>query len=229
MKRFVGLFWLVLSLVACAGPQQVSRPLPSPETALPPPPRAEGTIWSGENQFNRLFTDTKAREVGDIVTILVAENTSAEGSATTKTDRESSVDADITQLFGLRAPIRGMRNPIEVADPRGALKADIKSAFDGSGTTTRSSTLTSTLTATVIEVLPNGNLRIEGSRETKLNNERQYLVLRGVIRPKDISQDNTVLSSSIASAEIQHFGRGVISDKQRPGWLGRIVDVIWPF
>jgi flagellar L-ring protein precursor FlgH len=89
--------------------------------------------------------------------------------------------------------------------------------------------MTASITARVMDVTPEGNLYIRGTREVKVNNETQYITLTGMIRPEDISPDNTILSSYIADAKIAYAGSGSVSDKQRPGWLMRAVDFIWPF
>ncbi|HDG98416.1 MAG TPA: flagellar basal body L-ring protein FlgH, partial [Desulfobacterales bacterium] len=108
-------------------------------------------------------------------------------------------------------------------------KASMSNSFDGSGSTSRDETMTASITARVVEVLPNGNLYIRGTRQIKVNNEVQYITLSGLIRPYDISPDNTVLSSYIADAKIEYTGKGAVSDKQRPGWLMRLLDYVWPF
>ena len=107
--------------------------------------------------------------------------------------------------------------------------ASLVNSFDGSGSTDRVETMTAFMTARVMNVTTNGNLYIEGRRQIRVNNETQFIILSGLIRPTDISPNNTVLSSYIADAKIEYLGSGSVSDKQRPGWLGRIVDVVWPF
>jgi flagellar L-ring protein precursor FlgH len=89
--------------------------------------------------------------------------------------------------------------------------------------------MTASIGCTVVEVLPNGNLVIRGSREIEVNGETQYIVLEGVVRPVDVASDNTVKSTQIADAKIYYTGRGVLTDKQKPGWLARLLDHIWPF
>jgi flagellar L-ring protein precursor FlgH len=108
-------------------------------------------------------------------------------------------------------------------------KASIQNNFTGSGETTRDESMTASITARVVEVTANGNLYIQGMREIKVNNEVQFMTLSGLIRPVDISPDNTILSSYVADAKISYSGRGAVSDKQRPGWLTRVIDFIWPF
>jgi flagellar L-ring protein precursor FlgH len=111
----------------------------------------------------------------------------------------------------------------------GEVKAGMANNFDGKGETTRSSQLAAYITAQVIQVLPNGYLVIHGSRQVRVNNENQIINVQGVIRTEDINSSNIVLSTYIADARIELIGEGVISDKQRPGWLARVLDWVWPF
>ena len=106
---------------------------------------------------------------------------------------------------------------------------DFGNKFDGQGTTTRSSRMTAFITARVIKVKPNGNLVIRGVRDVRVNNENQYIYLQGEVRPMDISSTNVVLSTYIADAVIELSGYGVVSDKQHPGLVARLLDWIWPF
>jgi len=188
--------------------------------ALPPPqqevaPRYEGSLFSGENGRNMFFVDRKARAVNDVVTVRIADVTSATGQANTNTNRTSSIAGSLDNVFGFK--------PGNVAD------ASLKFGFDGKGTTTRKNALSATVTAVVREVFPNGNLFVEGSKEVIINNERQYITVTGVVRPEDIAPDNSISSDLLADARLVYSGRGVLSDKQRPGLLGRVVDFVWPF
>lgn len=155
-----------------------------------------------------------------MVTVKIVENAEALKSASTKTSRDSSLSASVSSFFGAPLNVGGFK-----PEASGSLKND----FEGSGTTQRKDTLVATMTAKVVDVLPHGLLRVEGYREVLINNERQYIILRGVVRPEDIGADNTVLSSAVADAQIAYAGQGVVSDKQKPGWVGRILDHIWPF
>ncbi len=127
-------------------------------------------------------------------------------------------------LFGFERTLQNNR-----VDPAAVLKAKLENGFDGAGATKRKNSVAATLTAVVREVFPNGNLYIEGMKEVIINNERQYIILSGVIRPEDIRPDNSITSDLIADARIVYTGSGVVSDKQRPGWLGRLMDLVWPF
>ena len=110
-----------------------------------------------------------------------------------------------------------------------SVNASTSKSNQGSGTTTRGGTLTATISATIVEVLPNGNFRIEGSRSVTVNNEEQIMVLRGIVRPVDINFDNTIVSTMIADASITYTGEGVVADEQRVGWGMRLLSFIWPF
>ena len=110
-----------------------------------------------------------------------------------------------------------------------SVEASSTSKFSSTGETKRENTVTATLAARVVSVLPGGVMQIEGAREVKVNNENQILVVRGLIRAKDVQPDNSIESSSIADAHIEYYGQGVLGDKQKPGWLTRLLDNVWPF
>jgi flagellar L-ring protein FlgH len=189
-----------------------------------PPPRSDGSLFVGESRRSLLFVDRKAHLVQDVVTIRIVEAASASGEATTETERDSSISGSLEAIFGLEKTLQN--NGI---NPASVVKGGLTNNFDGSGTTSRKNSLLATITAVVREVFPNGNLYIEGKKEVIINNERQYIVLSGVIRPEDIGPDNSIRSDLIADARIEYSGRGILAEKQRPGWLGRVLDVVWPF
>jgi len=184
------------------------------------------SIWS-ENIS--LFGDVKARNLNDIVMIRVVENVSGLGKANTKTSRDSSLDATIDKFLG--APLNLNKNNFwgngNTFAPQ--VKGGMKDSFKGDGETTRQSKLDATISAKVVEILPNGNFVLESRKELVINKENQILVLKGIIRPEDIQSDNTVLSTKVADVKIYLVGDGIIGDKQGQGWLVRIIDKIWPF
>jgi flagellar L-ring protein precursor FlgH len=188
--------------------------------------RTKGSLWPADGREMLLFADHKARKVGDVVTVQIVEESSATKTASTKTAKNSSLSASLNALFGFEKSVARRNSNF---NPSSILDTSVANSFDGSGTTSRSGKVTGTIAATVRSVLTNGNLFIEGRREVIINNESQYLILFGVIRPRDISPSNTVLSTSIADARITYTGSGVISDKQQPGWFSRAVDRLWPF
>ena len=220
---------IVLLLVGCATPYgginagtepvEVNAPAPRYSESKAPIPADEMSLWSDDIPFGELFSDPKARRVGDIVTIQVAESSSASNSADTNTDRESSLSAGISEFFGLDA-----------ADLQDfSVSGELQSGFEGSGKTSRSGSLEAFITARVVEVLPNRNLKIIGSREIMVNNEKQIMTIYGVVRPRDISDANVVLSAFVADARIVYSGAGIVDDRQRPGWVANTLNTIWPF
>lgn len=178
-----------------------------------------GSLWSDEKPQSSLFSDFRANKVGDILTVRIVESSKGNKNASTSTEKDSSISTSLSALFGL---------PTDKLS-KGSVGAETSEKFDGAGSTSRSSQLSAVMTAKVLDVLPNGNLIIDGKREVIVNNETQMITINGVIRPEDIGQSNTILSSYIADARITYTGSGVIGDKQRVGWLVRIIDFIWPF
>ncbi len=178
-----------------------------------------GSLWNEGQSRHFFFQDAKASHVGDIVTVRVVENASGSKAAGTSTDRTSTIGTSTASFFG---------TPSNTLGNLGA-SADFSNSFEGDGSTSRSGNLTADVTAIVTAVYPNGNMLIEGEREVLINNEKEYLAVSGIIRPEDVQQGNTVISTVIADAKIEYSGSGVVSDKQRPGWFVRILDFIWPF
>jgi flagellar L-ring protein precursor FlgH len=205
-------------LIACVTPPPARPPAASPrETGQNLPARAEGSLWTPVSAT--LYADVKARNVGDIITVNVVESASASKNATTTTSRNSSLQAGWS---GVLAKLAGNWVGTDQA-------VNFANAFDGKGETTRNSSLNTYITARVVHLRPNGNLVIQGSRQVTVNNENQYINIQGEVRPEDVSANNIVLSTFVADAVIELNGQGVVSDKQRTGWLTRILDYIWPF
>jgi flagellar L-ring protein precursor FlgH len=237
MKKTTLLFVLIMLTAAvssCSSGSAFRRsrpnfePIPPPVQTMPAP-QYEGSLWEEQGMQSKLFTDPKARQVNDIITVLVVENVRAKGTTATKSTKDSSYDGEITELFGLPSSL-GMSNFLGSGEPfQPKVGAGVKNDFQGSGDTARTGLLTATITARVIEVYPNGTMRIGGVREVTINKETQYLVLTGIIRPEDISVGNVVRSDRIAEARIEYYGEGVLADKDRPGWLARALDWISPF
>jgi flagellar L-ring protein precursor FlgH len=194
------------------------EPVPSALSAQP----EEGGIYAVSTAAN-LFTDLKAARVNDIVTINVVESTSATDNATTGLDRQSGLNASWAGI------LETFQNAGMIKELASANTVDFGNKFDGKGTTTRSSRMTAFITARVIKVQSNGNLVIRGARDVRVNNENQYIYIQGEVRPVDISSNNVVLSTYIADAVIELSGYGVVSDKQHPGLVARLLDWIWPF
>lgn len=190
---------------------------------------SSGSLW---RDSAGLFEDRKARGVNDLVTINIVEASSASKKADTSTGRDSSMSAGIDSFLGNSLEYK-LENLIGNLGISGALTpkigASTKNSFSGTGNTTRAGSLVATITARVIDVLPNGNFIIESRKDITVNREKQLLLLRGVIRSEDITSDNTILSSQVANAEMIYTGDGIVNDKQGQGWMVRLLDYVWPF
>lgn len=180
-----------------------------------------GSIWPGATSNNLIFTDRKARNIGDIVTIVIDEKAEGENNANTETKRTSLTTANITG-FVQTNPDRTIMSGYNLG---GGLDSNLK----GEGKTNRDGLLKGRISARVVRVLPNGNLIIEGRRMLTVNSEDQFMVITGLIRPEDVTSDNLIFSQYISDARIVYAGKGVVDDKMRPGWMTRVVDWVWPF
>ncbi len=205
-----------------AFPERFSLPTAAGAQAVP----QEGTIYNASAGLD-LYQDSRAGKVGDIVLVRIVETSSGKKEATTKTERQSGVKGGVSGLFGFDTWL-AERNQ-NYTPSLTNLNATLANNFDGKGETERKSNVTATLSARIIDVTMQGNLEIRGYQEVSVNNEKQFIILTGLVRPEDIASDNSILSSHIADARIEYSGEGIISDKQRPGWLARAVDIVWPF
>jgi len=189
-----------------------------------------GSLFAASEQ-DTLFADSRARRVGDIVVVKLVENTKAQNKAETNADKDTSNNYGVNALFGRSKsgfiPLVGIGPQARVGTP--ALNTTSVSDLEATGTTKRENYVTSSMAARVTRVLPGGLLQIEGAREIRVNEETEYMVVRGMIRAKDVDADNTIYSTQIADATIEYYGRGVLADKQKPGWFTRLMDNIWPF
>ena len=171
-----------------------------------------------------IYSGRRAHRVGDHLTVRIAHSTQADSNANTTANKSSEAQIGVTAMLGLETQLADIG-----LTPAGLIGATAKNDFSGTGTTARQGSLTGTLTVQVVDVLPNGNLVIGGRQAVKINNEIQVLNLRGLVDPRAVADDNSVLSSQVADARIEFSGVGVVAGKQRPGWLARILDVIAPF
>jgi flagellar L-ring protein precursor FlgH len=169
-----------------------------------------------------LYRDIKARGVGDILTILVVENASATNTATTATQKKGDVSLNAPALAGLEKGTSAL-NFANILQGAGGLN------FNGTGSTTRSGQLQAEISARVVQVFPNGDLRIEGTKVVTINGERQTLTIGGLVRDHDVSPANVVSSTSIANMDVKYDGKGVVADANKPGWLYKFFQKISPF
>jgi flagellar L-ring protein precursor FlgH len=223
MKR-IYVFLLFILLPGCAVQKTDVKTAGFEATPKPAADYSSGSIW--QSASSGLTDDLKARRRGDTLTIVISEVASASKASKTDTSRESSLGAGITNFMGLEGTKAVSKYLGSLSD---MISANNKSKFAGNGSTSRDESLKATITARVVDVLPNGNLLIEGRRNIKVNNEDQEIILEGTVRSRDVAPDNTVNSIYVADARITYSGRGIISDQQSPGWLMTIIDKVWPF
>lgn len=229
MKTIVSGIACLLLLSACAAPEQPLVAIKEPLEEIQPATEEQqeaGSLWHDNNAS--MFSDRKAKDIGDIVTVIISEQASASKEAKTSSSRTSNMSASIPNFFGLEnaEELTSLHNPIDLEN---LVKADFANGFDGSGSTTRKEDLSAFLTTQVVGRYANGQLKIRGGKEVMVNNEVQIIYLTGIIRPVDITAQNTVNSTKILNARISYTGKGAISDKQQPGWAMRVLDNIWPF
>lgn len=225
-------WWLViLSLLLSAPLHGQNKKKQSPldqylaqarQASAAPQPAANPSLFSVSSPNAFLFVDVKARNVNDVITIQILESSTASNTANTQASKEGDVSVQAPSVLGLE---RGL----QALNFSNILEGGSSSNFQGQGTTTRSGTLQASISARVTEVLPNGDLAIEGTKQVTVNQERQILTLRGVVRSRDVSSGNVVLSTSIAFMEVELNGRGIVADANRPALLYRILKKILPF
>jgi flagellar L-ring protein precursor FlgH len=241
VRRWVGI-GLIVTLPGAAAAQSAAKPdraeNGAAQATTPPPSDVYDVLFARYLESARrtavapaagpsidwmvgLARDRRAHAVNDLVTIRVIESIEGVGTADSALDKESSGAAGVSQMFGVESKL-----PSSI-DPTNLVAASAATKFKGGGVTTRTGELTATITARVVEVLPNGDLVLEGAREIDINGDRQMVVLTGVARQADVDERNVVLSPSIGQLRIRYFGRGLIKDNLRPGWLIRALNKIF--
>ena len=211
-----------------AGYRPVSMPMPVPEKISYSP----NSLWrTGARAF---FGDQRARRVGDILTVLVDISDKAEIDNTTKRNRDNEESAGIPKLGGweLSKVFEKILPPgvkLDDVDLSNFVKAASDSKSEGGGGIDREEKITTKIAAVVTQVLPNGNMAIEGRQEIRVNYEMRELIVAGVVRPEDITSENTIPISKIAEARVSYGGKGQISDVQQPRYGQQILDILLPF
>lgn len=241
-RRFLALLAIALPLAACgsvdrlqsvgkaptlsaiedptasAGYKPVSLPMPAPDV----PVFQANSLWrSGARGF---FKDQRAMRVGDILTVKVRITDRANIDNQTKRSRENGEDMGLESMFG----VEGAMVPAGT-DPAGMVKATSSSSSSGAGSVRRSEQLTTNVAAVITQILPNGNMVIEGKQEVRVNFEVREMIVAGIVRPEDVESDNSIESTKIAEARIAYGGRGQITDVQQPRYGQQVMDVVLPF
>jgi flagellar L-ring protein precursor FlgH len=189
-------------------------------------PLSAGTLWLDNSaQPRSMFADKKAHSVGDILTIVVSENNGATRNNNTTTSKKASVDASIASfLYG-----PGASGLLTKGGAYPAMSYTTANSFNGGGQINNQETINAQIAVTVVDVLPNGNLVIEGQKKTSFAGEKQDAILRGVVRADDVAANNTVPSYNVANATIQFVSNGAVTDNQRRGWFTTIWQKLTPF
>lgn len=204
---------------AQAGYKPVQMPMPKPEVAS----YNANSLWrSGSRAF---FKDQRARQIGDILTVTVNFTDKANIANETQRSRASKEDSGITDFAGSKL----LTGTAAAVLPGRLLTTDSTSSTDGKGSVQRQENLQTSIAAVVTQLLPNGNLVVEGKQEIRVNFEIRELIVAGIVRPEDIQSDNTIDSAKIAQARIAYGGRGQLSDVQQPRYGQQVLDVLLPF
>ena len=200
---------------------------------MPMPVRAEpanyspNSLWqTGSRAF---FKDQRASKIGDILTVHVKITDKAKIDNSTKRSRTNSDNAGLSGSVGVNIAANMPKQLIGIGNESNLAQASSDSLSEGSGEIDRSEDITTTVAAVVLQVLPNGNLVIEGRQEIRVNFEVRELLVAGIVRPEDIASDNTIASEKIAEARIAYGGRGQITDVQQPRYGQQVMDIILPF
>ena len=201
------------------GYKPVQMPMPKPETVS----YAPNSLW--RNGSRAFFKDQRAHQVGDILTVTVNITDQANFANETQRSRINKEDSGITDFLGAKT----LGTTAQKVLPGRLLTADATSSSDGKGTIQRQETLQTNVAAVVTQVLPNGNLVVEGKQEIRVNFEVRELIVAGIVRPEDIQSDNTIDSSKIAQARISYGGRGQIMDVQQQRYGQQVMDILLPF
>lgn len=182
-------------------------------------PAAGQSLWRLHGPQPPLVGDTTARRVGDIVTIIIDESQRIRNNEQSQFDKEVTLDAALTNFDVLPRAF----------EPLPAVEASSLREFDGTGRYDKEGSFETQLSAVVVDVLPNGNLVIEGRRHVIMDRETKTMKLAGIVRPFDITPQNTVMSSQVANASVSYEGQGPLTRSTNRGWLSSLLDVVWPF
>jgi len=204
---------------ARAGYKPVQMPMPAAQPASYNP----NSLW--RNGSRAFFKDQRAHQIGDILTVKVNITDKANFDNETKRSRKNDENSGITDFIGSKTIV----NPAKAILPGRILTADSNGSSEGKGSVDRKEALSTNIAGVVTQVLPNGNLVIEGRQEIRVNFEIRELIVAGVVRPEDIESDNTIDSNKIAQARIAYGGRGQIMDVQQPRYGQQVLDVVLPF
>ena len=232
ISRVVLLCVSVLSLAACQSlPERDPAYAAVRPVALPPVQASNGSIYQAGYDV-RLFEDSRARRVGDLLTINLTESTSASKDSATELNKSNTTTIANPTILGSTPQFNTPGILPLASNQNNTLGTGLSSdnAFSGDSSSSQSNSLSGSITVTVAEVLPNGYLVVRGEKVTSLNQGHEYVRLSGIIRPVDIRPDNTILSTQVADAQITYTGSGATADTNKIGWLARFfISSLFPF
>lgn len=220
MKYLLLILIIILLSTGCSTVGGLKDPEYAPSEAMIPEAKTaiDGAIYDPTyNLF--LFEDVKARRVGDLITVVLEESINASKSANTEADKDSTIDIPAPTLFGKDNRLNEIVN--NIASTR---------EFKGEGESTQENSITGNITVMVHQVYANGYLLVKGEKLIELNEGSEIVRISGIVRPSDVTTDNTVLSNQVANAQITYKGKGIVSDSSKPGWLTKFFySAIWPY
>lgn len=221
MKRTISALFLLVAGCATTQPEAYERRVRKFDVgeymATAPEDENKGSLFDGRSS---IFHDERPRKVGDVVVVRIEEKDSALHDSSTDLGRTADVNLGITGSLTKLAPSAGLDQ---------AFGLESGSSLSGSGRVVKKQEIRGVLPVRVKQVLPNGDLYVEGTKVVVVGEERRFLYVSGVVRTADILQDGSVLSSRLADADISYVTEGDAADQQRPGWLSRVMSMLWPF
>jgi flagellar L-ring protein precursor FlgH len=241
---------LMATLAACGACIPTTKQ-PSPMASLTPPvaeaPAPQynpASLYSQASQPGFLYEDSRARRIGDILMVQITEKSNAKNTVKTHSNKDNEVNMSVGAYFGHSHidPVPGSSQLNGVGIPLGSMlgmngrtgtspvvQASSNNQFTADTETERDSNVTAVVGCRVVNILPGGVMQVEGARQVRVNDDNQIMVVRGLVRPIDVGPDNSLPSSAMAECQIDIYGTGVLQDRQKPGWLSRILDNVWGF
>ncbi|WP_027858786.1 flagellar basal body L-ring protein FlgH [Marinobacterium jannaschii] len=219
MKPLIVLLSVLLLAGCVTKPQMQGDPYYAPvnPSALQQPSPINGSIYSRASAMN-LYGNGRAHRIGDIITVVLSENTQSSKSAKTELDKETTINQQAPTVLGRNFSDLGFSVPQSTTE------------FDGEGKSDMSNSLTGNISVTVHNVLPNGNMIVRGEKWLTLNQGDEYIRISGIVRPQDVSVDNTVPSTKLADARIAYAGEGTVSNTNEMGWISKFfISPFWLF
>lgn len=221
MKTFCIAGTLLLAACATTPPTVLHQPMSARPIPVTAPAVPNGAIYQTKNSSRTLFEDYRARNVGDTITVNLSEQTAASKTSNSAAEKQGTLAfgiPSVTGFGGKTLPVSGV-----------GVTANSDNKFGATGSATNNNVFTGTITVTVIEVYPNGNLLVSGEKQIGINQGSEYIRFSGVVSPAFVAAGNQIMSTQVADARIEYRGAGYIDDTQKPGFLQRALLTVLPF